>query len=482
MTANILKLSSALLIGATSLQSQQTWSTKAKVDLQAIHDIILSDHPGPVDPQNPGYKRWLEKGLVVALSRVQGVKTQADYFRVVGAYTQGFRDNHLAVEPNHLHYMWPGFLTNIEAGKVVLAVKDASVSVPEGAVLMSCDGIPANALMERLVYSYRINPAVPQTKRLAAPRLFTVVQGDEKAPQSCVFATGSTQVTTLLHYKPFDTSDMYNWIDKTEGSIIPPLQVRQISDVWIISIPTFDWYGSGASKVEDFINRLATLSTELHAAKNVVIDVRGNGGGNGEWADRVVACLFGRAAQDEVRRSFDETVEWRASPDNERELQRIAKWETASGLDGAEVARVADGVTTALAQHQNFYRQAAPATYKIPTGGQPSPFKGRVYLLTDNACASACLGFADTLLRFRNVVHVGLPTNADAIYIDITHAPLPSQAANLRYSLKVYRNRSRGNNEWLTPRIVWPGGPMTDERVAAWVTELSSGAGGKIGG
>lgn len=51
---------------------------------------------------------------------------------------------------------------------------------------------------------------------------------------------------------------------------------------------------------------------------------------------------------------------------------------------------------------------------------------------------------------------VGLPTSADAVYIDNTEAMLPSGLALLSYSLKVYRNRVRANNEWYEPQVHWP--------------------------
>ena len=99
---------------------------------------------------------------------------------------------------------------------------------------------------------------------------------------------------------------------------------------------------------------------------------------------------------------------------------------------------------------------------------------GRVFLLTDGACASACLDFTDVVRRLPNVTHVGLPTSADAVYIDNTEAMLPSGLALLSYSLKVYRNRVRANNEWYEPAVRWPGGVMSDEAVAGWIAKLAS--------
>jgi hypothetical protein len=72
------------------------------------------------------------------------------------------------------------------------------------------------------------------------------------------------------------------------------------------------------------------------------------------------------------------------------------------------------------------------------------------------------------------VVHVGQPTSADSIYIDNTGMMLPSGQGQLSYSLKVYRNRIRGNNQWYEPALKWPGGALTDESVAAWVKSIAA--------
>jgi hypothetical protein len=72
------------------------------------------------------------------------------------------------------------------------------------------------------------------------------------------------------------------------------------------------------------------------------------------------------------------------------------------------------------------------------------------------------------------VLHIGLPTSADAVYIDNTDVELPSGQGQLSYSMKVYRNRIRANNEWYEPEVRWQGGAMTDLALAVWVKNLKT--------
>jgi len=135
-------------------------------------------------------------------------------------------------------------------------------------------------------------------------------------------------------------------------------------------------------------------------------------------------------------------------------------------------AQARDSVVAALKKGQSLARVPEPPT----TSTQRAPkslVSGRVFLLTDNECASACLDFTDVVRRLPNVTHIGLPTSADALYIDNTEAMLPSGLAWLSYSMKVYRNRLRANNEWYEPKIRWPGGVMSDEAVTTWIAQLA---------
>ena len=126
----------------------------------------------------------------------------------------------------------------------------------------------------------------------------------------------------------------------------------------------------------------------------------------------------------------------------------------------------------ALIAGQSYVAETTPAPVRIAEGALSKQFAGKVFFLTDDNCASACLDFADLVVRMPGVVHIGLPTSADAVYIDNVSAALPSGVGDLSYSIKVYRNRIRANNQWYTPRFLWSGGPMTDANVAAWVKSL----------
>ena len=84
--------------------------------------------------------------------------------------------------------------------------------------------------------------------------------------------------------------------------------------------------------------------------------------------------------------------------------------------------------------------------------GKLRRFHGKVVLVTDEHCASACLDFADLVRSVPGAIHMGQATSADTLYMDIGRVALPS-GNHLVIPLKVWRNRLRGNNEVLQPDV-----------------------------
>ena len=121
----------------------EPWLLLTQRDLQAIHDILAANHPGPVDPQSDRYRRRLEDGLQVAKTQAASAHNYSDYTRAVRRYVNGFRDGHTTTRflLSSDRLSWPGFLVGHDAdGKVrVLAAAEGS-NVPVGAELLALYG------------------------------------------------------------------------------------------------------------------------------------------------------------------------------------------------------------------------------------------------------------------------------------------------------------------------------------------------------
>lgn len=127
----------------------------------------------------------------------------------------------------------------------------------------------------------------------------------------------------------------------------------------------------------------------------------------------------------------------------------------------------------AAAEGRPLWRRS-PVEPAKPPAAEPL-YRGKVILLTDRRCASACLDFADFVRLLPNATHVGLPTSADSVYMEVRPVDLPSGVERLGLPVKVYRDRLRGHNEPYVPHVMYEGDINDTAAVEAWLlTKLSS--------
>ena len=436
--------------------------------------MIRDNHPGPVDPENARYRDWLETGLRQATARATDARTYFDYVRALRFYTNGFQDGHigLGLKITPFEQAWPGFIAGASSdgsAEVIWAQADAGVRVGER--ILECDGRSVDDWMTARVDPYFWNPAIPHERFSEVYRLFYAGAQDRDSQfSSCRFASGPVS----LHWRSVGRGEFQEILETAYGESEWTPSLRQVGELWIARIPTFSYSDDAA--VAQIRALLADLQSKADVLRRstIVLDVRGNYGGNSAWAEEVAKAIWGAELVQWVSGSFDETVDWRASDRNIEYVTTILERQTAAGTaDAAEYYRRAiETMKAARAENRPLARQE---DLRSQVGTQPPNVReGRVLLLTDGDCASACLDFADLVLQLPGTTHLGLPTSADAVYIDNNNVELPSGLSGLSYSMKVYRNRARGNNEWYEPSVRWPGGAMTDEAVVKWLTEVSA--------
>ncbi|QTD57335.1 S41 family peptidase [Parasphingorhabdus cellanae] len=454
------------------------WPANTLDDLTDIKEAISENHPGPVDPENPKFVDWLNDGYEAAEKLAKKAKTKADYERVLRQYVNGFRDGHLLLYPaKPENLIWPGFLTRSDGeGKTTVSFTSPLSSFLEGSKLVGCDGTKTSDLLEQRVFNVRTNKDIPHEKIVDSPHLFLVAQNDQTKPKTCSFLVNGKLTDLYLDWSAIDPETAESNVRKASGNHRPELGIQKIDGVWFISLPTFNFWGERAVKIQNLITELGDKKEALHKAEFVVFDVRGNDGGNSGWGDQIVAKLWGARTARNLETSKDQTVDWRVSEYNEQALREQAIRSADAGLTDASKfrIRVADDMRKSRINGTDLMLdEARPTGPGLPLQ-TPSPFQGKVYLLTDWYCASACLDFADNMRNLADVVHIGQPTSADSVYIDNVWKDLPSGEMKFSWSLKVYRNRLCANNIWYDPVIRWTGGEMEDEAVAQWVKTLAN--------
>ncbi|SFW24542.1 S41 family peptidase [Luteibacter sp. UNCMF366Tsu5.1] len=476
-------LATALLLTAP-IASAQDWAASLRMDAKAMHDDIARNHPGPVDPENPGFAAKNDQALALALQRAGSTTTYAGYLYALIAYAATFDDGHLAVfvpedviQPP-LVTRWPGFLTTFDTKddqRVVTRAADAPV--PLGARLIACDGKDAAALARDNVGGMGGSGQwnLHASRVMRGKRLFTDVGNPWiKRPVRCTFDVDGTRRTVDLAWRPIDDKELDRRFAEAFRRKAEPIGMRTLSDgtVWI-ALSDFDGDPDhpAAKALEPLIAKVQSQRETILAAPRVVLDLRGNNGGDSGWSHRVAEALWGKKAVDAVNLA-PTRVDWRASQDNMAQMQSYVRmWSAHADAPPENLAwgkSTVAGMQAAMAKGEPFYME--PGEAKRPTPKPPKTHT-RIFMVTDSGCASACLDAADLFLAL-GAVHVGQVTSADTAYMDIRRTMLPSGHIALVVPMKVYRGRQRGSNVPLVPRYVYQADLTDNTALERWIAGL----------
>jgi hypothetical protein len=355
--------------------------------------------------------------------------------------------------------------------------------LPEGSKLVACDGLSPATILARRVFDYRYDPDVPGLWVPAAANAFIDLDNPFVAtPEICVFRRDDQEVTLELEWREFSLQEKRREYDAARGMLRPEVGLHSPEDqvLWLTA-PTF---GPSAEQVAAYNEAFQQLRDARASARLVVFDLRGNTGGSSMWAAEFAEALWDEIPDTENDEDDGSFVEWRVSEGN------IAHWATLPQLvrdqfgDDHPAVRWAEHVLvnlrTASENGEMLWREtpvddeagATPAAPEKAIVGEEPVYDGTVVLLTDTACASACLDAMSMLAPLPGVVHAGSVTAADTQYMEARTIELPSGLATLVIPIKVYRGRVRPDGGYFTPQFRFDGLHWTDEALENWLLSL----------
>lgn len=464
------------------------WGATLERDARAFHAALAARHPGPVDPENPGFGAQLDSALARALERVAATRDYGGYWWALREFRAAFNDGHVQVvqQPGApaLPLRWPGFLVALRDGGYVVATRHDEPGLPaEGALLTGCDGISADVLAQARLGQFFGRWQLASTRQALAGRLFVDAGNPwSAAPRECSFEHDGIEQIVRLEWRDIAEDALEAELTKLRGARPRGTGVRVLDDGALLWIRMAGFNGDPAS--EDHA-RLTALLAELDdgqqaaAARRVVLDVRGNGGGSSHWSREIAARLWGDAAVAAVAEGSD-AVDWRVAQGNLDDVAAFRAMLLEQDSPDPELLRwsgiIADGLAAALQRGDDLWRQPAdedPPTAKSQSAPRPRRLRddAKVIVLTDGACASACLDALDLWLPL-GAIHAGGETSADTVYMEIGSQDLPSGLSRIGVPMKVYRGRPRGNNEPYIPAHPFPPGPLDVRTVQDWLRRL----------
>lgn len=464
------------------------WGATLERDARAFHAALAARHPGPVDPENPGFGAQLDAALARALERVPATRDYGGYWWALREFRAAFDDGHVQVVQQPaapgLPSRWPGFLTALRDGGYVVATRQEGSGLPvEGARLTGCDGATADALAQARLGQFHGRWQLASQRQALAGRLFVDAGNPwSPPPRECSFEHDGIGQVIRLEWRDIAEDALETELAKLRGPSPQGTGVRALDDGALLWIRMAGFNGDPAS--EDHARLTALLAElddgrQLAAARRVVLDVRGNGGGSSRWSREIAARLWGDAAVAAVPGGSD-AVDWRVAEGNLATIQAFRAMLQEQESPDPELLHwsgiIADGLAAALQRGDDLWRQ--PRDEDEPASESEPPTRPRrlrddatVIVLTDGACASACLDALDLWLPL-GAIHAGGETSADTVYMEIGSQELPSGLSRIGVPMKVYRGRPRGNNEPYVPAHPFPSGPLDDRTVQDWLRRL----------
>jgi hypothetical protein len=396
----------AILQPAYSLDQAKNWRQITINDLQTMHDSLVENTPQYID-KLPDFMAWLDTGLVKALALAQKVNSEAGYYFTLAYYAQGFNNGHIRIEIKDLPSKYAGLLIQYQDGvyQVKALDNDYKNLPPLNAELISCDGKVSQDIIEQEIIPYRFIPRLEASSRKAARSLFLDSNPFRSLPQQCIFKVNHVNKSYKIEWHDISLTKIAE-INQTLNKKYN-FQISRFgpNGIWI-SIPNL-FPKEGAER--DFFEMLVKIAPEFRSFNPVVLDVRGNSGGNSSWALRLLSGLYDenyvkaifatKKEGDLIFRVSDKNI------DHTKWLAKLYPEDMREALRSLISAKIAGKQLAKVNHDKKFLSQTQNAT---------SRFNNHLYFLTDENCFSACLNFADYVHWLPNTTHIGFSTYVDS--------------------------------------------------------------------
>lgn len=411
------------------------WRERTARDVGAAYRFLKENHPGAVPELHDAiFVNNLEASRALAAERAKAVTSIQGYNAVLAGFATGLEDKHIWSRPTfvtNVLYWTGGVIGKRGDDWVVVASDGTSASPPQGARLLSCDGVDASTLAQRNLGGFRAAWRIEAQQYQAAPWLL-VDEGNPfiRRPATCMFENAGKRVPFDLQWRRIKREELLPKLRAAGGGGAAGFGIRKVGQGYWIALQNLVNEGAAVAKEAE------ARQTELRAAPFVVVDVRGNGGGSAFVANRIAAVLWGTDRISAIGDRDDDDCgdDLRATAGNVAQMTYLLKVlaSTYTPADRAFMEQQIAMGREALAHGRTFNRPPVCKTAAaLPDGSAPAspvaPAPGfpKVVLVTDNLCFSACLVLADEFRRL-GAFHVGRTTDAATRYTDVREQYLPS--------------------------------------------------------
>ena len=471
-------LACALLCASVTSAVAQTANTAAqwrditRADVEAAYQLLTEDHPAlSREINDTAFRGRLDAGRTLALQRAEQVRTIEGYFATMAGFANVAGDKHIWWRSPYTASTvnWAGLIMTRRGDDYVVFSHEVAAGEDSlaGAVLVSCDGVSADDFAAAKLGGFSAVWSVEAQRIQRTPTLF-IDSGNPfvMRPSQCEFQRDRRRISHTLHWREAERTALAPLVRPALNRGAAGYGVRAFDGGMWIALQGLD---DGAEAV---MTQVGEQRAQLLAAAIVVLDMRGNGGGNSEYGARLARVLFGDARFNHLYNGGggeDCSTTWRVSP---RNLATMRSYVTRFAQSNPDFSRgmeeVVQRAERANAEGREFTGPVTCGAERAARGRPPAQAaRGRIVLLTDNTCFSSCLIVTDMFRRL-GALHVGQATDAATHYFEVREERLPS-GLSFFSTLQAFSPMSPAQMGPYEPEVRYEGDIADAEALQGWI-------------
>lgn len=473
-TAAVLAPFASRAVAEGSPATAAAWQALTRIDVQAAYRLLEDNHPGALPQTGDAvFRAALKSARALALKRATEVRGYPGYLATLASFADSMGDGHIHSEPLYRPTMlkWVGLIAARRGNEWVVAKEDRKLVGADlaGARILACGGLPVTRWAKEVLTFHTV--ASVAALQILNGRWLLLDDGNPfvKWPKRCTFATkhGGSQTLTL-HWQRVSASTLRrDYYVPTHGAAGFSF-ARWRKGYWIGMEQL--WYKAGP-----VIEAAKAHEAALRDAPYLVVDLRGNGGGDDTYGRRLADVIYGAAYVSAVlgaQNSASGCAEtYRASPGNIKGTEHYLKLFLRMGdTAGARDWRIAiRDMKTAQAEGKALTGPPSCKDHVVKTAVVRSRMKGQVIVLTDASCFSSCEDTVQAFLKL-GATQVGVETGADTHYSEDREVILPSGLSTFTTQEAILTDMPMRQGPFVPkPRFTFHGNMAATPAVKAWV-------------
>jgi hypothetical protein len=463
-------------------QAAEHWRKLTIIDVEAAHALLQNNHPAAaLAAEDAPFRSALDRAYMNALARAGTVTSYEGYVATVGEFANALGDGHIWSHPLFFPRTveWAGLIAARHGEHWIVVNEDDHIEGPPliGSRIVSCDGQAADELANNVLH-YRATAVEAEQVLKSGWLLVDEHNPFLQRPRSCIFEFGGKQATRNLSWSTINRNTLLTqYWKKAFGEA--GFSVRQIGASFWIAIQEL------TPKAQPVIDAITTQKETIRSSRYVVVDLRGNDGGNSAYGRLAAEALYGEDYVASILGPKNDVPcpsVYRASEENiEAASDGIRRFEKEGDSHGAEAYTHALHSMQAALSRGEYLTGAPSCQTQPPKSSQHSSslLRAKVFVLTDAACFSSCIKTVGDFIKF-GAIQIGEPTGAVTHYSEVRELVLPSGLSTFSTLMAIMPDAPIRFGPFV-PTYEFGGDISNTADLERWVREISAeGTGNKM--